>query len=428
MNTNIQQDPGTGRFMWLWTLLILILLPHHQLYNLPLVSMALYGIWLLGRQPGTLLRQPGAQAFLLLFTCIWVPMLLALPDAANIRSLKTAMEFLRFPLAGLLIMASIRHAPQRRKLWQGITWLCLFWAVDGLIQAVLGVNLLGYPVQPGAEPGNYYITGMFYPHFTLGHVLAILFPLYLEGIRRFARPLRMWRVLLAIPVIIAILLTGRRAAWIMLLLSAGGYAVYIWYSIYRAQTRRFLTASLLFTLLFGLIGGTLYHWDSNFANRVDRTVPDPTHLQESLAEVTSLRTWIWEVSLKMYQDHWLNGVGPRGFRYVYSDYAQADDPFAKTGQTHAHMTLLEVATETGTLGLIGYAIFLWLPWHFWRTRRVAGHSHFAMPLLIALYVCVFPFNTAKAIYSSFLATLLWWLVPLYVAALHSQNPKGEQQA
>ncbi len=413
---------------WAWSLLVLFLLPHHQLYNIPLVLLALSGLYLLVSTPRSLLQLPGSRTLLLLFACFWIPMLFSLPDAANPRSIKTTLEFIRFPLAGLMILAAAQEASSRRKIWQGITALCLFWAVDGLVQAVAGFNLLGYPVQPGAQAGNYFITGMFYPHFTLGHVLAILFPVYLEGIRRFARPLRLWRVLLAIPVIIAILLTGRRAAWIMMMLSASGYALYIWSSIYRQQTRRFLSALLLFGLLFGAIGSALYQWDDNFANRLDRTIPDPANLQQSLTEVTSLRTWIWEVALRMYSDHWINGVGPRGFRYVYGQYADAGDPFAQSGQTHAHMTLLEIASETGSIGLAGYLLFLVLLWQRYLQRNQQDSSHFATPLLIAIVVCVFPFNTAKAIYSSFLATLLWWLVPLYVAAIHSQNPKGEQQA
>ncbi len=419
------QSPG---WMWLWTLLVLALLPHHQLYNVPLILMALYAIFLMFTEPSRLLGPPGNRDFLLLFACFWIPMLLSLPDAVHFRSIKTTVEFMRFPLAGLLMMESIRMPAQRKRLWQGVTWLCLFWAVDGLVQAVAGKNLLGFPVQPGAEPGNYFITGMFYPHFTLGHVLAILFPLYLEGVRRFFRALGLWRILLAIPVIIAILLTGRRAAWIMLAIATIGYAMYLWHSVYQGQTRRFFKAVVVFSIMFSLVGTALYKWDDNFANRVDRTLPDPSHLQQSLVEVTSLRTWIWDVSLRMYADHWINGVGPRGFRYVYAEYAEPEDPFARTGQTHSHMTLLEIAAETGSLGLIGYALFFLLLWKLWLRERRNHPSHFAAPLMIAIVVCVFPFNTAKAIYSSFLATLLWWLVPLYVAALHARNPKGEKSA
>ncbi len=428
MSTLSRFEQVQQRWSWLLSLAVLVLLPHHQLYNLPLFLLALTGLAMLWRQPRHWFNAEPNRAYLWLFACFWLPMVLALPDAEHSRSVKTTLEFLRFPLAGMAIMASIQETSSRKKLWLGVTWLCLFWALDGLLQAVAGKNLFGYPVQAGAEAGNYFITGMFYPHFTLGHVLAILLPVYLEGLRRFFRILGIWRVLLAIPVIIAILLTGRRAAWIMMLLATTGYAIHLWYSVYQGQARRYVTGMGVFLLLFGLVSGALYHWDDNFANRVDRTIPDPTQLKQSLAEVTSLRTWIWTVATRMYQDHWINGVGPRGFRYVYGQYAQEGDPFARTGQTHAHMTLLEIATETGSLGLVGYSLFFLLLWR--QTGRHLGlpNSHFTMPLLIAILVCTFPLNTAKALYSSFLATLLWWLVALFVAALHVRNPRGEHAA
>lgn len=414
--------PAYLKHAWLWVLFTLILLPHHQLYNLSLFVLNLLAISLIfTRHYSVLFTHPAQKYFLLAFACIWLPMALSLTDAEHFRSVKTTLEFLRFPLVGLISILVIRDSASRKKLWIGGTVLCLFWAADGLIQYLCGTNLAGFPLQPGAEAGSMYVTGMFYPHFTLGHVLAILMPLYLEGVRRFFKQLKLMRILLAIPVIVAILLTGRRAAWIMLFLSMSGYAFYLWKTAYRDNTVRYLKAISLFTLLFLAISGAMYKMDDVFSERVDHSLPNPTNFQASMAAVTSLRTWIWHVATDMYQDHWINGVGPRGFRYVYSQYAQEDDPFAQTGQTHAHMTLLEIASETGTIGLIGYLGFFGILAHAWHRRQHANKSQYAAPLLVAVVVCIFPFNTAKAMYASFLATLLWWLLALYFAALYKPD-------
>ena len=61
---------------------------------------------------------------------------------------------------------------------------------------------------------------------------------------------------------------------------------------------------------------------------------------------------------RIFRAHWINGVGPRGFREVHAEYAPAHDPYVQTGRslTHPHMFVLEIAAETGIVGLIGYLI------------------------------------------------------------------------
>ena len=71
---------------------------------------------------------------------------------------------------------------------------------------------------------------------------------------------------------------------------------------------------------------------------------------------------IWHASLRMAAAHPINGVGVRGFRYAYPQYAPANDHFVVgescgvgEGACHAHQIVLEVLTETGAIGLA-----LWL--------------------------------------------------------------------
>jgi len=54
-------------------------------------------------------------------------------------------------------------------------------------------------------------------------------------------------------------------------------------------------------------------------------------------------------------------VGPRGFRYIVDDYIAIDDEYyisvVARRATHPHQIVLEIMTETGIIGVIGYLLF-----------------------------------------------------------------------
>ena len=140
---------------------------------------------------------------------------------------------------------------------------------------------------------------------------------------------------------------------------------------------------------------------------------------ESIDTAISLRLPIWQVALAMYEDHPLNGVGVHGFRYAYPDYARPDDPFVHindgTGALHAHHLWLEVAAETGSLGLAGLAaamMLLILRW--WRAPRTARRM--ALPWALVLLALLFPLNTHVPAYSLLMSVLLCLYGALYCAA------------
>jgi O-antigen ligase len=118
--------------------------------------------------------------------------------------------------------------------------------------------------------------------------------------------------------------------------------------------------------------------------------------------------------------HPLTGVGARGFRYAYPDYARADDRFvdraSDTGASHAHQIVLEVLSETGMLGLLCWIAGTWFALRaWWRADAVARARAFA-PALALVAMC-FPLNTHLAFYSAWWGLLFWWLLALYCAAL-----------
>jgi O-antigen ligase len=79
----------------------------------------------------------------------------------------------------------------------------------------------------------------------------------------------------------------------------------------------------------------------------------------------------WQAALEMWRANFWNGVGFGDYEPAYSDYRLLNWPIALG---HAHNYYLNVAAETGVMGLLAY-LLLWgaVFWQTWRaTRRATG--------------------------------------------------------
>jgi O-antigen ligase len=79
----------------------------------------------------------------------------------------------------------------------------------------------------------------------------------------------------------------------------------------------------------------------------------------------------WQAALAMWQDNFWDGVGFGAYEPAYPDYQLVNWPIALG---HAHNYYLNVAAETGLVGLLAYGL-LWgaVFWRTWQTsRRVTG--------------------------------------------------------
>lgn len=378
--------------------------------NLPMFALAVIGLLHVARAPGSVLHRPQAKTLLALFACLWLPMLLALPGAFDpARSAGTALVFALFVFMGLAMLAALSTPERQRRVVQLVGAVLAFWAFDALVQAYAGVNLFGMPHIGGQ------LTGLFYPDQRLGTVLAVLAPVFWLWLRALARR-QPWLWLLAVPYVLTILLSGKRNAWILLsvALALGALAL-----LMRLSWRKRLAAFGLMALA-SLTTATVVmqnpHFQAKFAATTDLVSRDFARADAA----TSWRLTIWRVALKMQADHWINGIGPRNFRYVYPDYARADDIFMRSnphsGPTHPHQIVLEIGVETGVIGLIGYLLLLgWLLRELWRAQRARADTYLAW--LIALAAALFPLSAGHALYNaSFWGGVTFWL--LFMALAH----------
>jgi len=137
---------------------------------IPFVLISLITIFYFVRQPGSFINKQSAISLVVLFLCIWLPMLTSLPDANNYtESTRVTFSYLRFLLFGLFILVALEPI-NRTKTQAIIVYILLFWCFDGLLQFYLGQDLFGYPYTPPQ------LMGMFYPKVRMPYILAVLAP------------------------------------------------------------------------------------------------------------------------------------------------------------------------------------------------------------------------------------------------------------
>jgi O-antigen ligase len=154
---------------------------------------------------------------------------------------------------------------------------------------------------------------------------------------------------------------------------------------------------------------------------------------EALNRASGRRLPIWSTALRMGADNWLNGVGARGLRYAYDDYAASGDEWAQpladgrpgTRASHAHQLLLDLFSESGVFGLLGYLAIVAVLLRLWHDGSAAARSR-ALPFGLALCGMLFPINTHPAWYSSWSSSLLWLFIGLYLLALCDEPAPAEQ--
>lgn len=399
--------------MLLW--MVLALLPLGRVAELPLLVGAIWGVVLVLRERAAVLALPGVRLALALFACYWLPALLSAFDAVAAEKTWTQVAAqLRFAPFAVFAVTCIRSPAQWQWLLRASALLLAVWVADAWIQAFTGSSL------GGAMDGDR-LSGIFgADNLKLGGVIAAASPLLLA----FAQQRLGWRGVFAAAVLVAgiVLLAGARAAWVVYALVLAGVCL----RPFAGRARRTLAMLAALFVAAAAVGYIAYLSSPLFAARMDRTLllvsGDAGDVDQALAG----RLPIWRTARDMALAHPLNGVGVRGFRHDYLQHAAADDPWrAHHGAHHPHQLVLEVATETGVIGLLAWLLGAALLWR--GVRRVAPAARLrAWPPLLAVAAMCFPLNTHYAFYSSWWGVFFWWLLVLLLVALHADDAGDTQ--
>jgi len=336
----------------------------------------------------------GMKKAAMLFACIALPGLISLLFSVNLdRGISAVFRFAAYALAAWVVLSVKIEEGDAKRIMSFLGILLVAWAVDGFVQLLTGVSLLGDPLVELGEEGAI-VTGSL--QLGYGATLAILSPFFLEALRRAGG---MGVGILSLPVYAAIVMSGHQSSAVLALIGLAGWAMLALRNK-EVGAKRQVTGFVISAIIGLLLGVYL----SVVTGQVSTLAEAPARYQSFLYQ-----SQLWELSWQAFMDHWLTGVGMRGF----GTYALATDASTIPGLAetwHSHLTILEVISETGVVGLIGYGLLLWWLCGYVQDERI----HVAVAGLTAL-LAVFPLGTAVGMYSYIGGNLIFLTFTLLIA-------------
>lgn len=406
---------NSTRFIWLFIVLYIFLLPFGGSYNIIIVLIALIGIVSVFFEKSIYCKDENIKRFGIVFLCIYIPMLISLVDAVNFHeSFRKVLSFSLYYFAGVSIIFYFKGQSQQIKFISVIGIILTIWCLDAIWQSYSGSDILGYPDEKNR------LTGIFYPDYRIGLVLAILSPFYFEFIRNNFRK-NILVVFLLIPYVYVIVLSGNLNSWFMLAVSLSFYSILLikiirLSSIKKGHLLVLIAVVLSSAILMNNINNILSQKKIRF---IEKRVGAYTSLlsgdYDNVGKSFQSRIYIWERGLRIASHHWINGVGPRGFRYVtndkINDHKRHFISEVEKRSTHPHQIMLEIMVETGAIGLIGYLMILILI--IKQIWPMGGNDYNqSFPWGLSAFIAIFPINMYKAFYGNFTASLIWILIAL----------------
>jgi O-antigen ligase len=434
-NSDPDIQPAATGWRWApaWVLAFVALWPAPGYAEGVMVLGALVAIALLllarFRHGAQLLSAPAWALTSVLFFAYWLPEALSAVDAVDRgRALREALVDLRYLPFLWLVAAAVADERGRRITFGGLAIIVGAWTVDALVQAVTGTSPLFFGLDSAKRAISGHgmctdeavqtvdrLSGILGPcNLKFGQMLASLSPFVIYAAARRWGVLGWW--IAAMLVGIVVLLAGARAAWVSygLVLVWSGWRLLGW--------KRLLAVFAVGALALAALAVVV----PQVGSRLERTTHVLTVDERGVDTALSGRGRIWSAATCMYRTHWFNGVGARGFRESFDACDPARGTLAAWGEgpaLHAHQWILEVASETGTIGLLLWLAGIALGWRAWRYADEAAREH-ARPAMLALAVTLFPFNTHLAFYSTFWGGLALMLAALFAGSLLARDAEA----
>lgn len=372
---------------------VLVLLPFSRYSELPILLLSLIGIVGLIKDRKPLIDNPQFKILSLVFSCYFLMMLLSSFDSYwQNKTLLVAFASIRFYLASVALLLYLK-AKHINRLIQAVALIAVFWSLDAIFQYFVGVDLIGRASYEGR------LNGIFGEHHVkLGPVLALLLPITMIALRKQHSLLRWLSTLI---IIITIILSGTRSAWVMMVFTLLAY----WF--HHVKKRRFqllLKAGFVATLMVG----SLWFVSPEFQQRVNRTLSVFDGTSAGLNHALAERLSIWKTSWRMIEDHPINGVGAHAFRKAYPEFASKDSVLNQNGGVgnHAHHWVLEIMTDTGLIGLI---LFSFAVFKLFLFVRKSYHPQYSWAFMIALFSAFLPLTSTYSIFASFWSICIWFI-------------------
>ncbi|HXJ83806.1 MAG TPA: O-antigen ligase family protein, partial [Candidatus Methylomirabilis sp.] len=303
-----------------------------------------------------------------------------------------------------LVRASVQRRDCAARAWIGWLAASLVVAGYGTWMWVLGEGSAAPRVESLLDDLNSYGSYLVLTFFSAWAVLRA------EEVR--------WKGLLAAVALVAsawmLLLSGSRIAILAALAAAGA----IWLVRIRRRTRSIAAVALV----VAIVGSSWYWYEA-------RSVQNPS-LADLLKEVThpaflvhhfrETRQTLWSAAMRAFAEHPLLGVGPGLLYQDIGQYYRGDDRGWRPFHENAHNYFLQLAAETGVLGVIAWG---WLVWAGLRPGLAAwrqGSGSFVLAVGGLAYLVTS--LTGHPLMLSRQVVLFWGFVGLIPASFTHESP------
>ena len=390
-------------------ILTVALLPVGRTVEYATILMAILGLVLVVNKKTRLETWSRAsQMYALLFMLFWLPMAISLLSAVNFpKTLSHVVEYVRFFFAGLFVLFALKEEKIRDIVMTGLAVIVGFWLADTLIQRVYGVDLFARTPVMGRVSGPF--KGLHMPiHLTL------LLPMVLAHLRSRFKSYIFW--LFFVLSLLVLFWAGSRASWIALLWGAFLYGVYV----LKYSPKKPYAFLAVLVVSIGIVFTAAYHYDSSFKERMNRSLLAFDGSYKSVNVASSNRLPIWEAGARVFLDSPITGIGARGFRFVYQDFANKQNPFKNTLMPHPHLFVLEILVETG---MIGFFAMIWALALIVKmgARSLPTANLVQVAAFITLCIAFFPLNTHVALYGGSYSQLAWLMTAIVLSYLFNTS-------
>ena len=419
-------DAQANPLRWtpVWVVLLVTMWPLPAAAQALLTLGALVGLgWLLLRrsnQGAALLSGPAWALTGVMFCAYWLPEVIAATDAGRAGQAwqGIALDLRMLPLLWLAATA-VSVETGRHRVFAGIAWLALVWAIDGLLTVTTGRSVLqglyaqgaGAMEAVGIGLSRYAPANDVWTNGETWLALACLSPFALDWAARkaFAAWLAVAMVFVAV-----IALSMAPAAWV-----AFGCVLAL------ALVRQFNRRHAFAVLVVAGIGVGLWAWavQSQARSPMGADVQASAPAQAS----TLIEGRAWRDALCVIRSHPINGVGIDGVALA-ARHCPAATVVSREGEARGLPLLLAIPAETGVIGLLLWLAGLALAWRAWRYADATARAR-AWPALQALAAMLFPLNASPPVYASLWGSAILLLAGLYAGALWGRiDPEPARQS
>lgn len=289
----------------------------------------------------------------------------------------------------LVIVPILLCIKSSRKLYAILSVFFVYMGVDAI--SAFAQYLLGYNLGPGGRAGGVIHGSMM----GLAMLLTLAFPLALIAAydKRFPSYVRKSAVFSLFGMLLGMWGNQSRGSW--LFNGINGALITLRYC--------FVNIRYILVLLVAVVGiGYAFTTHQAYIARFESTFNTTTD------ESNLGRIYVWESDKQMILDHLIAGVGPGLWGKKYAEQYQLKEETQNLG--HSHNNLLQIASESGLLGLIGFlgfSIFIFCKSlkHYVKTR-----NPYDLSILVGLISYLFLFGSIDYTWGNSSGIRMFWIV------------------